>query len=210
MSPDRERHGGFLALGDSYTIGEGVSDYERWPNQLAAALRARGFAIDDPRIIATTGWTTNELGVAIDAADPGNDHALVSLLVGVNNHYRGRSVENFAAEFSELLERSITFVGGRCGHVFVVSIPDWGVTTFARDSGRAVAVIATEINAFNATARSIAESKDIAFVDITDLTRDHPNEIVGDGLHPNAAQYTRWVIRLLPIAEKALAAGSIY
>lgn len=206
MSPDRERRSSFLALGDSYTIGEGVEDSERWPNQLATALRTRGFAIDDPRIIATTGWTTDELSLAIDAANPGNEFALVSLLVGVNNHYRGRSLETYVAEFSDLLARSIAFAGGQCERVFVVSIPDWGVTAFARESGRDVEVISTEIDAFNAMARSIAVSKNVAFIDITGLTRDHPNEIVDDGLHPDVAQYARWVERLQPVAEKAMAA----
>ncbi len=206
MSPERGHQRGFLALGDSYTIGEGVADCERWPNQLVVALRRRGVAIDDPRIIATTGWTTDELSAAIDGANPSNDHAMVSLLIGVNNQYRGRSLEDYADEFSALLKRSITFASGNREHVFVVSIPDWGVTAFARNSGRDIAAITTEIDAFNATARSISATHGVAFIDITDLTRAYPEEVVDDGLHPHGAQYARWVERILPVAEKSLAA----
>lgn len=204
MSPDRECRSGFLALGDSYTIGEGVADSERWPNQLAVALRGRGVAMDDPRIIATTGWTTDELIAAIDGADLSNDHAMVSLLIGVNNQYRGLSFENYLTEFSNLLDRSIELAGGHRDRVLVVSIPDWGVTAFARNSGRDIAVITTEIDGFNANAQSIAATHGVAFIDITDLTRAYPEEVVDDALHPDAAHYARWVERLLPVAEKAL------
>ena len=210
MSPEHERRSGYLALGDSYTIGEGVDPTEPWPNQLAVALREHGVSIDDLRIIATTGWTTDELGAAIDAADPANDHALVSLLIGVNNQYRGRSLENYANEFADLLERSITFAGGHRERVFVVSIPDWGITAFARNNARNSTAITREIDAFNATAKSIAEANGVAFVDITDLTRTYPDEIVEDGLHPNGAHYARWVERVLPTAERALAAAPLY
>lgn len=208
MLPEPRR--GFLALGDSYTIGEGVVVADRWPNRLAVALRDAEIDIDNPKIIATTGWTTDELGLAIDAKNPGNDHALVTLLIGVNNQYRGRSIENYTSEFSDLLKRAITFTGGDHKRVIVVSIPDWGVTAFARDSGRDTTVIANEINSFNTTAQSISAAKDVAFVDITALTRAHPEEVVDDGLHPNSAQYARWVERLAPVARKALANASLY
>ena len=132
----------YLALGDSYTIGENVAPAGRWPEQLAAALRAEGIVIDgiavaNPRIIAATGWTTDELSAAIDAAEPlGENHALVSLLIGVNNQYRGRTVDDYVHEFVILLERAIGFAGRRADRVFVLAIPDWGVTPFAADSGR--------------------------------------------------------------------------
>ncbi|MFZ2236361.1 MAG: SGNH/GDSL hydrolase family protein [Dokdonella sp.] len=208
MSPESQR--GFLALGDSYTIGEGVADSDRWPNQLAAALGDAGIDIDVPQVVATTGWTTDELGLAIDAANPASDHALVTLLIGVNNQYRGRSIENYAMEFGGLLKRAVTFAGGNHKHVIVVSIPDWGVTAFARDCRRDTNLIANEIDAFNATAQSITASKNVAFVDITDLTRTHPDEVVDDGLHPNAAQYARWVERLGAVARVALRDASLY
>src|SRR5262245_36096527 len=122
----------FLALGDSYTIGESVDPAERWPNQLAALLRGGAMAVDDVQIIATTGWTTDELSAAIDKADPRGPYALVSLLIGVNNQYRGRSAESFRPEFAGLLQRAIGFAGGEARRVFVVSIPDWGVMPFAQ------------------------------------------------------------------------------
>ncbi len=208
MSPERRR--GFLALGDSYTIGEGVPAADRWPNQLALALRNWRIDVDDPHVIATTGWTTDELDMAIDAANPAIDHALVTLLIGVNNQYRGRSIENYASEFSKLLERAIAFACGSQRRVIVASIPDWGVTAFGLNSGRDCDVITNEIDAFNAMARSIADAKGVAFVDITELTRAHPEEVVNDGLHPNAAQYGRWVEQLKPIARTVLANASLY
>jgi len=126
----------FLALGDSYTIGEGVDAGDRWPLQLARALRGEGVALEDPRIIAATGWTTDELSAAIDAADPPRGFGLVSLLIGVNNQYRGRPVDEYRAQFDALLARAARFAGDRPGRVLVLSIPDWGVTPFAAASGR--------------------------------------------------------------------------
>jgi len=146
----------YLALGDSYTIGESVAPEARWPAQLAQSLRAAGIAVGDPRIIATTGWTTDELDAAIDAAQPASDFDLVSLLIGVNNQYRGRDLENYRVEFRALLERAIALSGGDARHVLVVSIPDWGVTRFGAKSGRNTAQIAREIDAFNAAASVIS------------------------------------------------------
>ncbi len=208
MSPKLRR--GFLALGDSYTIGEGVAESERWPNQLAVALRNAGIDIDEPQIIATTGWTADELGLAIDAANPVGHHALVTLLIGVNNQYRGLLIDNFASHFLRLLRQAVAFAGGNHEHVIVVSIPDWGATVFGQNSGRDCDEIANEIDAFNAAAQSIANSNDVAFVDITDLTRTHREEVVEDGLHPDAMQYARWVERLEPVARVALRDSSLY
>src|SRR5688500_13738544 len=127
----------FLALGDSYTIGESVASEGRWPVQLAARLRARGIEIAPPKIVARTGWTTDELAEAIDDAQVTARYGLVSLLIGVNNQYRGRELANYREEFGALLERAIGFAGDP-KRVFVVSIPDWGVTPFAARSGRDV------------------------------------------------------------------------
>ncbi len=208
MSPEPPT--GFLALGDSYTIGEGVAESHRWPNQLARGLRDAGIDIDDPQVIATTGWTTDELELAIDAAKPADDHALVTLLIGVNNQYRGWSIDNYARDFSGLLKRAVAFASGNHQHVIVVSIPDWGITAFASSSGRDTKQIANEIDAFNAAAQSIAAFNHVAFVDITELTRTYPDEVVADGLHPNAAQFSRWVERLAPVARLALRNASLY
>ncbi|HEY0231439.1 MAG TPA: SGNH/GDSL hydrolase family protein [Dokdonella sp.] len=197
----------FLALGDSYTIGEGVAPEERWPAQLARRLRSAGVGIDDPQIVATTGWSTDELAAAMDAQRFTPPYALVSLLIGVNNQYRGRPLNNYREEFVDLVARAVALAARR-EHVVVVSIPDWGVTRFARSRGRDVTRIAGEIDAFNAAARGIAANSGIAFVDITADSRDAGDAddlLVADGLHPSAAQYTRWTRLIEPFARAALA-----
>jgi lysophospholipase L1-like esterase len=202
---------GFLALGDSYTIGEGVPESERWPVQLAALLRARGVAIDAPRIIATTGWTTDELDAGIDAAHARtpipNDHALVSLLIGVNNQYRGRSLAEYEVQFDALLERAVGFAGGEPARVMVLAIPDWGVTPFAIQSGRDRAQIAAQLDAFNAAAQHITDARGARFVDIAPVSRERGGEVemlAGDGLHPSGAMYVRWAEAALPVASEPL------
>ena len=194
----------YLALGDSYTIGEGVEAHERWPLQLAAALRAEGIALGDPRIIATTGWTTDELAAAMDAAEPLGTWDFVSLLIGVNNQYRGRDVDDYAGEFAGLLRRAISLAGGHPDHVIVLSIPDWGVTPFARKELRSPRRIAAELDGYNAAAHVICTTHDVAFVDITGISRDgggEPDMLVADGLHPSAAMYARWARAALPVAR---------
>ncbi len=198
---------GFLALGDSYTIGEGVEADGRWPVQLARALRGEGVALAEPRIIATTGWTTDELSAAIDAADPPCDFALVSLLIGVNNQYRGRPLDEYRAQFEALLARATGLAGGRNRRVLVLSIPDWGVTPFAAASGRDLAAIARELDAFNAAAQALCAGRGVAFVDIAPVSRARgaePAMLAGDGLHPSAAMYAQWARLALPQARRLL------
>jgi lysophospholipase L1-like esterase len=198
----------YLALGDSYTIGEGVAEDGRWPLQLARALRDAGIALADPRIIATTGWTTDELSAAIDAAESLGDYDFVSLLVGVNNQYRGRDVDDYRAEFAALLERAIGFAGGDAGRVLVLSIPDWGVTRFGRASGRDTGAIARELDAYNAAARAICAARGVAFIDITAASRTHGADaamLADDGLHPSALAYADWARLALPVAQGLLA-----
>lgn len=197
----------FLALGDSYTIGEGVEAAGRWPHQLARALRAEGIALDDPQTIARTGWTTDELDAAIDAAAPAGPFDLVSLLIGVNNQYRGRSVADYAGQFADLLARATGFAGGRADRVLVLSIPDWGVTPFAAASGRDTAAIADELDAYNDAARRICETHGAAFVDITATSRARgaePAMLADDGLHPSATMYAEWTRLALPVARRLL------
>lgn len=197
----------YLALGDSYTIGEGVAPEGRWPLQLAAALRGDGIALDAPEIIAATGWTTDELDVAIDAAAPAGPYALVSLLIGVNNQYRGRTVDDYAGQFDALLQRAVTLAGDDPGRVLVLAIPDWGVTPFAADSGRDRAVIARELDAYNAAAARICAAHGVAFVDTVAVSRlrgGAPAMLAADGLHPSAALYTEWTRLALPVARGLL------
>lgn len=197
----------YLALGDSYTIGEGVAEDGRWPVQLARALRDEGIELADPRIIATTGWTTDELAAAIDAAGPLGTYDLVSLLIGVNNQYRERGVEEYRGQFEALLRRAIGLAGGRADRVLVLSIPDWGVTPFAAASGRDRGVIAAELDAFNAAARFACRAAGVAFVDITPVSRargHEPEMLAADGLHPSAAMYALWAQLALPVARDLL------
>lgn len=196
----------YLALGDSYTIGESVPETERWPNQLSARLRAQGVPLSDPLIIARTGWTTDELDSAITRANPPATFDLVSLLIGVNNQYRGRSAEAYRAEFRALLERAIGFAGGRAGRVLVLSIPDWGVTQFATGLDRAK--IAADIDAFNAVNAEESARAGVAYVDVTPISRRAFNEsgwIAPDNLHPSGQMYTAWVDVAAPVACALLA-----
>jgi lysophospholipase L1-like esterase len=195
----------FLALGDSYTIGESAAPEERWPVQLAALLGGRGFNIEPPLIIAVTGWTTDELSDGIDRANPQGVYDLVSLLIGVNNQYRGRNLDEYREQFAALLKRAIGFAGGRPDRVLVLSIPDWGVTPFA--AGRDRGAIAAAIDTFNAISREEAALTGAHYVDITPASRraaDDPSLIANDGLHPSGKMYTEWAQLALPAACEAL------
>ncbi len=184
----------YLALGDSYTIGESVSEKERWPIQLVSALESDGFSFEKVQIIAKTGWTTDELMQGIASEKPDKSYDLVSLLIGVNNQYRGRSVGEFKVQFTSLLDLAIDFAGGNKDHVFVVSIPDWGVTPFAAD--RDGKQIATEIDLYNAAKKDICGQYGILYFPITDISREaksDPKLVAADGLHPSGKMYGRWV-----------------
>lgn len=198
----------FLALGDSYTIGEGVAAASRWPAQLAARLRKAGARIAEPRILARTGWTTDELAAALDAAHLAPPWALVTLAIGVNDQYRGRPLAGYGAGFGALLARAIALAGGVAARVLVVSIPDWSVTPFAARSGRDAGTIARAIDAFNAAAAAAAEREGAQRVDVTAISRAPAarGELAADGLHPSAAQYARWVDAITPVADSILRA----
>ena len=195
----------FLALGDSYTIGESVDPSDRWPAQLAALLCAQGLNVGEPTIIATTGWTTDELSAGIDRADPQGAYELVSLLIGVNNQYRGRGLDEYRQQLVALLQRAIAFAGGKPGRVLVLSIPDWGVTPFAADRDRAA--IAAAIDAFNAVNREEAERLGAHYIDVSPFSRTaaaDPTLIADDGLHPSGKMYAEWARLALPAAREAL------
>lgn len=201
----------YLALGDSYTIGEAVEVEGRWPEQLAATLRVEGIALAAPRIIATTGWTTDELSAAMDAAEPLGQWDFVSLLIGVNNQYRGRTADDFRHEFRGLLERARSLAGDRADRVLVLTIPDWGVTPFGAASGRDRGRIAVELDAYNAIVREEAQRLGAPCVDIAPVSRTHGGEaamVAHDGLHPSAALYAEWTALALPAARDALAAAA--
>ena len=199
----------FLALGDSYTIGEGVAPGERWPVQLAARLRGGGVDIGDPQVVATTGWTTDALSAAMQTTTFIPPYALVTLLIGVNNQYRGRSLDEYRTQFRALLQRAIELADHHAARVIVMSIPDWGVTPFATREGRDAAHVAREIDAFNAIALAEAGNAGAAWVDVTAISRrpEAHDELVDDGLHPSGAQYARWTEAILPVAREALSGG---
>ncbi|MDC8640699.1 SGNH/GDSL hydrolase family protein [Xanthomonas hortorum] len=201
----------YLALGDSYTIGEGVAAAQRWPVQLVDGLRAYGWNVAPPQIIATTGWTTDELQAGIDTATPQGTFDLVSLLIGVNNQYRRRSLDEYRSQFDALLQRAIGFAGGHAAHVFVLSIPDWGLTPFAHAQGADAGLIAAQIDAFNSIASDLCAKRAVRFVDITATSRDGGDAadmLVDDGLHPSGAMYARWTALALPAARDALSVQS--
>ncbi len=183
----------FLALGDSYTIGEAVDAEQRWPVQLVNALNAKGENFARPKTIATTGWRTDDLKRAIIADDLLKDYDLVSLLIGVNNQYQGKSAESYAPEFEELLKMAIEFAGGDKSKVFVVSIPDYGFTPFGKEKKEQ---ITKAIDEFNAVNESITKRYGIQYFNITPISRkgfEDPELVAGDGLHPSGKMYKEWV-----------------
>ncbi len=197
MNPIRK----YLALGDSYTIGESVPPEQNFPNQLRNLLHTQGCSTEPPRIVAKTGWTTDELIDAIEKEEMespiSTNQDLVTLLIGVNNQYRGRNADEFAEQFRDLLERAIRYANNVSAHVRVLSIPDWGVTPYAE--GRDRAQISREIDAFNARKERICSEMGVPYIYITDLTREAANNpalLTNDGLHPAGVDYHRWAERL--------------
>lgn len=194
----------YLALGDSYTIGESVPEANRWPNQLADLLATQGKQTDIT-IIARTGWTTDELWQGIQEQEVTPPYDLVSLLIGVNNQYRGYDLDEYRKQFNFLLKKSIEYAGRDPRRVIVLSIPDWSVTPFAW--GRDIKQIAADIDAFNAVNRKESKKAKVHYVDVTPLSREaDPDKslIAGDGLHPSGKMYAEWAKLVLPEALKAL------
>ena len=194
----------YLALGDSYTIGESVMENERWPNQLAAMLAEKNIQAE-VSIIARTGWTTDELWLGIQVNPPQGTFDLVSLLIGVNNQYRGYDISEYREQFRFLLSKSIEYAGNDPNRVIVLSIPDWGVTPFA--SGRDREQIAKDIDAFNSVSWEESEKAGVHFVDITPISREAITDlslIASDGLHPSGKMYFEWAKLALPEALKIL------
>jgi len=185
----------YLALGDSYTIGESVLEKDRWPNQLASLLSS-GIREVKTSIVATTGWRTDNLMNAIDIAKLKDEYNLVSLLIGVNNQYQGKSADQYAIEFEELLKTSIRLAKGNKENVFVVSIPDYGFTPFGQKNQ---SKISKEIDQFNEISKKITNQYHIKYFNITDISRQgisDPTLVAGDGLHPSGKMYALWAQRI--------------
>lgn len=190
----------YLALGDSYTIGESVAPNERWSVQLLDSLKAKGIKEASLKIIATTGWRTDQLLNAIENAQLTDTYTLVSLLIGVNNQYQGRSLENYAIDFEELLQKAISLANHQKEHVFVVSIPDYAYTPFGQQKPNPT-LISQQIDQFNQVNKNLAKKYGIAYFDITTISRQglaNPSYVAKDGLHPSGKMYAEWVKFMLP------------
>jgi len=196
----------YLALGDSYTIGESVEKSERFSIQLAEKLRGDGFEIEEPVIIAKTGWTTDELTTALDQKEPIGKYDFVTLLIGVNNQYRGRDAEEFRKEFVQLLNRAAGYTS-TINNVIVVSIPDWGVTPFAIKMGRDPQKVSNEIELYNSIKREETSKAGAHFINITDISKNAATDktlLAEDELHPSAKMYSLWVEKILPVVKSII------
>lgn len=196
----------YLALGDSYTIGESVAESARYPVVLATKLQEKKIDIGLPRIIARTGWTTDELLSAIENQNPPATYDLVSLLIGVNNQYRGYDIAVYQQEFETLLKIAIQKAKGKPERVFVVSIPDYGVTPFAKNSDKEK--IARELDQYNVLNKAIAQKYQVRYFDITPISRQAKDDaalIAEDDLHPSGKMYAAWVALMTEEVAKMLA-----
>jgi len=204
MSQTKDVH--YLALGDSYTIGESVAQQQTFPFLLVAELKAKNKLEVIPTVIARTGWTTAELQSAVDKAQPSSDYDFVTLLIGVNNQYRGQSLKQYEREFTLLLDQAIGFAKGKNEKVIVVSIPDYGCTPYGAGSKER---IGREIDEFNSVNKRASDKKGVHYVDITPISRlasEKKGLVAGDGLHPSGEMYRLWVELILPEVQHVLKA----
>jgi lysophospholipase L1-like esterase len=194
----------YLALGDSYTIGESVSTDKRFPVQLSEKLTKNGLTVESTEIIAKTGWTTDELAAGIKSSELDENFDLVTLLIGVNNQFRGRDSEEYRTQFVELLQTAISFTGDEKS-VIVISIPDYGVTPFGKD--RNPGKIANEIDLFNQINFEETQKTEAHYINITEISRQAASNselIASDGLHPSGELYRLWVEGIFPLAKQIL------
>ena len=197
LNSTAQKQRNFLALGDSYTIGESVPIYESFPYQTVQLLRKKGMSVHAAEIIAKTGWTTDELMAGIEKTTFSQSYGIVSLLIGVNNQYREKDPSAYEQEFEKLLNKAIAFAGGNKQHVFVLSIPDWGATPFAASRDRVK--IGKEIDLFNAINKKMTDAAGIAYISITEGSREatsNPLLVAKDGLHPSGMEYGRWAKKI--------------
>ena len=194
---------GYLALGDSYTIGESVNGSERFPNQLSRMLQSAGFDLGEPRIVALTGWTTGDLIAAIRRESAFSTYELVTVLIGVNNQYQGRGLDEYEQDFRQILEMAIRFAGGRPSRVLVLSIPDYSVTPFASQMDGVS--IARQIDAFNKVSQRLSQQAGLRYLDITPESRKahgDPSLMADDGLHYSAKEYRIWALALAALVKE--------
>lgn len=195
----------YLALGDSYTIGESVPVEKRWPVQLVEKLRARNYNMASPKIIAKTGWTTQNLLNALETElRVQQEFDLVSILIGVNNQYQKKSISEYETELNELFKKAISHSRTREKGVFALSIPDYGATPFGEDNSE---TIGREIDEFNAVFRKVAEAYNVTFFNITPISREakyNPELTAEDKLHPSGLMYQYWVDLIIDDVAKQL------
>jgi len=203
-----DRQVSMLALGDSYTIGESVETWERWPHQFINALRDLGIEADYPDYIATTGWTTRRLIQGIRSMlDEDKNYNLVSILIGVNNQYQGVDIASYEPDLRTIIDRALEIAGQDTSRVFILSIPDYAYTPF----GEGRSSISDEIDAYNLIKKEVAKDYGIAFIDITPISRlglGKPSLVALDGLHPSGEQYGEWVKGILPRLQLPLSLSS--
>jgi len=186
----------FLALGDSYTIGEGVEESKRWPNQFIKIAYDKGLYFEKPKIIAKTGWKTYDLLNAINKTNFTKKYDYVSLLIGVNNQFNSRSIYEFEEDLDKIMDK-IDIIRENNGSTIIISIPDWGYTPFAESYNRDT--ISYEINIFNKSLKNFADKNDIKYVDVTEISRKTLNEddlLASDSLHPNGLMYFEWAKKI--------------
>jgi lysophospholipase L1-like esterase len=194
-----------LCLGDSYTIGEMVSSKENFPNQTVQLLKTAGYDFESPEILAKTGWTTDELQAAISKHHFKNSYDFVTLLAGVNNQYRSRTIAEYKAQFESLLKQAIQFCNGKSDRVIVLSIPDWSVTPFAKSRNRDK--ISQEIDQYNQVNKEISSAHQVNYIDITAGSREAATDLsllASDGLHPSAKEYAKWSEKLYLMIQRQL------
>lgn len=195
----------YLALGDSYTIGEGVSLTKSFPYQVVQLLRSKEFNFGAPEIIAKTGWTTDELQDAISKIKLLSKYDFVSLLIGVNNQYRGRDALEYKEQFEELLKKAIELANGKKEHVLIVSIPDYSVTPYANSMD--TEKISKEIEVFNGINKALSIQYKVQYVDITETSRNTKNDptlTTSDGLHPSEKEYAKWAEKIVEVISSQL------
>lgn len=189
----------FIALGDSYTIGTGIQPVNSWPYQLQDSLLNRGFSVDTTEIIATNGWTTTNLLTAIENREDSSTFDLVGVLIGVNNQYQNLDLDIYRTEFRQIIEKAIYFAGGDTSRIFILSIPNYGVTPFGKN--RNPVIIKQELEVYNDIANNIGDEFDIPFVNITPISELAANDtslLASDNLHPSAKMYALWIQKMLP------------
>ncbi|AHM63654.1 lipolytic protein g-d-s-l family [Flammeovirgaceae bacterium 311] len=195
----------YLALGDSYTIGEAVAEQQSWPHQLVNKLREQAIDVAAPKLIATTGWTTGELLAAIEKENPPSAYNLVSLLIGVNNQYRGYHLDLYREDFTRLVQKAIFYARKKPEGVFVLSIPDYGVTPFAAE--KQPQQISREVEEYNTIAQGICQRLGVTYYNITENSKRaalEPDLLADDKLHPSGKMYTEWVEQIYPNVVKQI------